>query len=175
MASVNMDESQKLYCVNHPGRETLLRCNKCNRPVCMDCVRLTDVGYRCKDCINQVRSSFYTASTADYPIAALVSFVVAAVAAPIAGLLAGSLGFWGFWIAFLVGPVAGGILAEIIRRVVGRRRGRYLWLIASVGTVLGVIAGNVGLLLWAGMFPLLNLPMLLFLALALSTVYARLR
>lgn len=164
-----------LYCVNHPHRETLLRCNRCGRPVCMDCVQLTDVGYRCKDCIGRVRSSFYTANALDYPIAALASFGVAVVAAPMAGLLAASLGFWGFWIAFLVGPAAGGLLAEIIRRAVGRRRGRYLWLIASAGTVAGVIIGNIGLLLWAGMFPLLNLPMLLFLALALSTVYARLR
>jgi MFS family permease len=138
-------------------------------------VQLTDVGYRCKDCIGRVRSSFYTAHTLDYPIAALASLGVAAVAAPIAGLLATSLGFWGFWIAFLVGPAAGGLLAEIIRQVVGRRRGRYLWLIASVGTGVGVIIGNIGLLWWTGLFPLLNLPMLLFLILALSTVYARLR
>jgi MFS family permease len=154
---------------------TLLRCNKCGRPVCIDCVRLTDVGYRCKECINQVQSGYYTANPLDYPLAAVVSFVVALVAAPITGLLAAPLGFFGFWIAILTGPAAGGFLSEIIRRAVGRRRGRYLWLIASAMAVLGAVVGNVILLLITGTFPLFNLAMLLFVGLALSAVYARLR
>jgi len=173
MASVA--DPEPMYCVNHPTRETLLRCNKCGRPMCIDCVRLTDVGYRCKECINQVQSSFYTATPLDLAIAAAVSFGVALVAAPITGLLAGSIGFVGFWIALLTGPAAGGLLSEIIRKAVGRRRGRYLWLVASASALVGVLVGNVALLLITGLFPLLNLAMLLFVGLALSTVYARLR
>lgn len=172
MASIA--DPEPMYCVNHPARETLLRCNKCGRPVCTDCVRLTDVGYRCKECINQVQSSFYTATPLDLAIAAAVSFGVALVAAPITGLLAASIGFFGFWIALLTGPAAGGLLSEIIRKAVGRRRGRYLWLVASASALVGVLVGNLALLLMAGMFPLLNLAMLLFVGLALSTVYARL-
>jgi len=168
-------EPEVMYCVNHPNRETLLRCNKCGRPVCIDCVRLTDVGYRCLDCINQVQSSFYTAGAADYPIAGVVGFLVAAIATPIAGWVAGMFGFWGIWIALFLGPAAGGSLAEIIRKAVARRRGRYLWLVACVGTALGAIVGSVALLLVLGVFPLFNISTLLFLALALSTVYARLR
>lgn len=167
-------EPETLYCVNHPDRETLLRCNKCGRPVCMDCVQLTEVGYRCRDCINQVRSSFYTASAMDHPIAALVGCAVAAVATPIVGWVAGLFGFWGFWIALLIGPAAGGALAEIIHRAVKRRRGRYLWLVACLGTALGVLIGSIGLWILIGVFPLVSLPVWLFLALALSTVYARL-
>ncbi len=170
-----VEEPAELYCVNHPNRSTLLRCNKCGRPVCMDCVQLTDVGYRCKDCINRVRASFYNISTLDYPVAVLVSFLVTAAATPVVGVLARMLGFWGFWIALFLGPAAGGALAEIIRQAVGRRRGRYLWLFAGLGVLLGVLMGNAGLLLVTGIFPLLNLPMLFFLGLALSTVYARLR
>ncbi len=168
-------EPEEMYCVNHPNRSTLLRCNKCGRPVCIDCVQLTDVGYRCKDCINQVQASFYNVSSLDYPVAVLVSFLVTAVAAPIVGILAGMLGFWGFWIALFLGPTAGGALAEIIRQAVKRRRGRYLWLFAGLGTIGGVLVGNLGLLLVTGIFPLLNLSMLFFLGLALSTAYARLR
>src|SRR5688572_1664775 len=34
-----------LYCVNHPDTETLLRWNRCERPICLRCAVLTDVGY----------------------------------------------------------------------------------------------------------------------------------
>ncbi|GAB4563458.1 MAG: hypothetical protein Kow0047_12340 [Anaerolineae bacterium] len=166
---------ETLYCVNHPQRETLLRCNKCGRPMCIDCVQLTDVGYRCRDCINQVQASFYTAEAVDYPIAAGIGFLVAAIASPLVGIAAGMLGWIGLWIAFFAGPAAGGALAEVVRSAIRRRRGRYLWLAACGGAGLGVVAGNLAVLLFAGWLPLLSLGMLLFVGLALATVYARLR
>ncbi len=164
-----------LYCVNHPDTETLLRCNRCGRPVCTRCVQLTDVGYRCKDCINTQQKVYFNAETLDYPIAFGVGFIVCAIAAPILGILLANFGFFGWIIAIFAGSAAGGFLAEIVRRAVGRRRGRYLWAVAFAGILLGVLIGSLAVLFTRGYFPLFSIANLLFLGLALSTTYYRLK
>jgi membrane associated rhomboid family serine protease len=37
-------------CYRHPGRETLLSCSTCGRPICTTCMRQAAVGIRCPDC-----------------------------------------------------------------------------------------------------------------------------
>ncbi|MBK6432815.1 MAG: tetratricopeptide repeat protein [Anaerolineae bacterium] len=168
-------EEERIFCTNHRTVETMLRCNKCDRPMCVRCVRLTDVGYRCKECITGQQTIYFNAQSLDYPIAFGVGFIVCAIASPLAGLLLGRLGFFGLWIAVLIGSAAGGILAEMIRRAIARRRGRYLWVVAIGGILLGVLVGNIAIFLFTGFFPLLSLVTLIFTGLALSTTYARLR
>ena len=165
-------EEERIFCTNHRTVETMLRCNKCDRPMCVRCVRLTDVGYRCKECITGQQTIYFNAQSLDYPIAFGVGFIVCAIASPLAGLLLGRLGFFGLWIAVLIGSAAGGILAEMIRRAIARRRGRYLWVVAIGGILLGVLVGNIAIFLFSGFFPLVTL---VFTGLALSTTYARLR
>lgn len=170
-----------LYCANHPDTETLLRCNRCNKPICLKCAVQTDVGYRCKECIRGVQDKYFNAETKDYPIAFVVGMIVTAIAAPIAGALIGRLGFFGFIIAFLLGSGAGGILAQIIRVSVGKRRGRYLrqWALAGVVTGLLLTGPILGIVLTGslafGFAMLFNLPMLLFTILAAATTYQLLR
>ncbi len=165
---------QVLFCANHPETETTLRCNRCGKPVCVRCVELTEVGYRCKDCIRQQQNVFFTAETKDYFVLAIVSFFLAALATPIIELLLGMLGlFFGVILAVFLGPAVGGAAATIIRRSVGRRRGRYMGLVGVVAIILGVGFG----LIAASMFGLrINLiPLAVFLFLSLSTIYATLR
>ncbi len=165
---------QVLYCANHPETETTLRCNRCGKPVCVKCVELTEVGYRCKECIREQQNVFFTAETKDYFVLAIVSFVLAALATPIIELLLGILGlFFGIILAVFLGPAVGGAAATIIRRSVGRRRGRYMGAIAIVAIILGAGFG----LIAASIFGVgINLiPLGVFLFLALSTIYATLR
>lgn len=167
-----MTEEAVLYCANHPNTETLLRCNKCGKPICMKCATLTDVGYRCRECIRSHQNIYFNAESWDNPIAFGVSFLVAAIATPILSALLSFGGFFGFIFAFILGPGAGGILSQIIRKVVGRRRGRYLRYFAMGGVVLGMVFGTfAGLFLPFGGPGIFSLPVLLFAFLAASTAY----
>lgn len=39
------------YCFRHPDRETHIRCQRCERPICPDCMRQAAVGFQCPVCV----------------------------------------------------------------------------------------------------------------------------
>lgn len=177
MTLLNETTQTKTFCVNHPETETYLRCNKCGKPVCMKCVQRTPVGYRCNECLGVQRAGYYTATVLDYGIAAVIALVLGAVG----GIGISLIPFW--ILAIFAGPIAGGIISEAIRRVISKRRGRYLALVSCIALVVGALA-----VLFAPALPFLlrgqiqilarvafNIGFWIFLALAVSTVYARLR
>ncbi len=38
-------------CYRHPGRETHIRCTRCERPICPDCMISAAVGFQCPNCV----------------------------------------------------------------------------------------------------------------------------
>ncbi|MEU0299806.1 rhomboid family intramembrane serine protease [Streptomyces sp. NPDC006175] len=40
-------------CYRHPGRETGIRCTRCERPICTDCMIEASVGFHCPECVRQ--------------------------------------------------------------------------------------------------------------------------
>ncbi len=172
-----------MVCTNHPNKETSLRCNRCGKPICAQCAVQTPVGYRCRECVSGQQKVFETTRQLDFPLAAFVS----GSAVGLATVLLSYLSFWGLFVA----PVIGGAIAEGVRVVVGRRRGRNLPLAAAIGGILGVLisltyricpylqwaflssegnqlaalGGTVGILIW----PLISG------ALMISSMYYRLR
>lgn len=40
-------------CYRHPGRETLIGCQRCGRPICPECMTNAAVGVQCPECVRQ--------------------------------------------------------------------------------------------------------------------------
>jgi hypothetical protein len=161
---------QTLYCYIHPNRETVLRCNRCERPICNSCAVLTPTGYRCKECVRSQLKVFDTARWIDYPLA-----VVTAGGLALAGSLVTSL--LGFFILILA-PVVGVVIAEAVRLVTARRRSILLYRLTAAGAALGSLATLlpilITLLLGGGIGGILSLVWkLLYAGIVTSTVYYR--
>ncbi len=149
--------------------------------MCLKCVQRTPVGYRCKECLGEQRAGYYTATPLDYALTAILGFLLGGVAVLVMNFI--NLGLFSIIIAIFAGPFAGGIISEIIRRATAKRRGRYLALTATLAIALAAFA--VFLLpvlpfLLAGSARalgavLMNWGLWVFLALTLSTTFARLR
>ena len=51
-------------CYRHPSRETYVRCTRCDRPICPDCMNEASVGHQCPECVAEGRRNTRPALTA---------------------------------------------------------------------------------------------------------------
>jgi hypothetical protein len=165
------ETTPKLYCYVHPDRETLLRCNRCERPICSQCAVLTPTGYRCKNCVHGQQKVFDTAQSTDFIAAAGIALVLSFLGS----LIAGVMGFFTIFIA----PIAGVIIAEAVRWALHRRRSRLLFQTAAGAAALGslplLVLALLPLLFGGGIAGILGLIYRgLYTILVTSSVYYRL-
>jgi hypothetical protein len=136
---MSVDAELTTFCAVHPDRETSLRCNKCDRYMCVQCAVRTPIGYRCRECARQHENRFYNATNNDYLIVA----GVCGAAGLLLGLIIGFIPFIGSPLfAIILGLPVGGGIAEIALRLTGRRRGRYSGEVGAAATIIvGLVAG----------------------------------
>ena len=156
-------QPETLHCANHPNVETLLRCNKCGKPICQRCGIRTPVGIRCRECAQLRRPPMYKVGPQHYLLAALVALPVSFVA----GLIMQQLG----WIlAFFLGAAVGGLIAEVVYRVTHKRGAGLAWLVSAC-ILLGALPSALLALAFMPPTALLDLRVLFGLIMRLNLVY----
>lgn len=156
--------------------QVTLRCSKCGKPITPEEAVQTPVGYRCRECVRDQQRIFDTSKPLDY----VWGFLIAGVISFLGSLLTSVVGFF----IFLLAPAAGVAVAEVVRAVIKKRRGKKLFRIVAAGVILGglplIITRliNFILALSFGSFNLFSLlPLayqILYLILAVPSAYYRL-
>lgn len=160
-----------LYCYIHPDRETGLRCTSCDRPICGECAQRAAVGQLCPECAKARRPVNYQVSSANLLVSGVIALIYGILITFLAAQLLGSIGFFGLFVAFLLGPVAGDLLVRIGDRVTHNKKGRSMQLSVAGCYVLGALPLTLLIALIGG----LPLALILFTIMAATTAVARLR
>ena len=131
--TADLSEPQPLHCYRHPERETWVRCGRCDQPICMKCAMEGPVGLRCKTCGKPSRDALASMRVSQIVIAALLAIGGGAIV----GYAGTAIGYFGLVVAFF----GGGIIAEVIDRAIGIKRGPRIMAIAIPGIVAGGLVG----------------------------------
>ena len=138
-SEINGDDAVVQYCYKHKDRPTLLRCNQCLRPICLECAVSTPTGYRCKECVAKQQKKFNNSVTGDYVIAGIMSGVI--------GLLGSLILTYLSWIpryfGVILGPALGIGIVTLVRKITQGRRSSTLnyvtvWA-AGIGAALPIL------------------------------------
>jgi hypothetical protein len=127
-------DEERLFCYRHPDRETWVRCGRCDRPICPRCAMQGPVGLRCKTCGKPA----FDPLTSFTPVQLVLGIAVALGAGVVAGYLSGRIGFFSVIVAWF----AGGLIAELVGRVTGYKRGPVMLAIVLGGILVGTLVGG---------------------------------
>jgi hypothetical protein len=135
-----------MYCANHPGVETYLRCAKCEKPICAKCRVSTPVGFRCFECARlQVLPTY--AISSDFYLKAGVAGFAAALAT---GALMGIFPAFEFWAALVMGV----IVPEAVTAAANQKRGPGLQALAMSAVLFGFIVSRLVVHYFPSLIPL---------------------
>jgi hypothetical protein len=165
------EETATLYCYIHPDRETRLRCNRCERPICAQCAVRTPTGYRCRECVREQQKIYNTAEWYDYLVGFGTSTVLSLMASILLLVISGFIGFFMWFVSFALAGAAGVLIANATQAVVRKRRSKQLFWLVAAGVVLGALPVILFLLFSGSLFSIVWQGLYLFIA--TPTVYAR--
>jgi hypothetical protein len=125
----------------------------------------------CKDCVNERKKTFDTAVWYDY----LTGFGTTFILSMIASILVGVASMYiGFYILFLGAGVAGGagvFIANIVLKVIQKRRSRPLFIACAAGVALGALPIGIVMVFFGGGFSLIAI--VLYAVIVTPIVYSR--
>jgi len=163
--------TETLYCYVHPNRETSLRCNNCERPICASCAVRTPTGYRCKECVRDRQKSFNTSEWYDFVLGGAIAAFLSGFASTLVTAV-GGIGFFGWFLIAAGAPTAGMIIAEAVRAATKKRRSRSLFITVAVGVVVGAVPVILFQLITGNIFGVIF--QIVYLVIVTPVVYTRL-
>jgi hypothetical protein len=122
-----------MFCYRHPDRETVLRCGRCDQPICTKCSVMGPVGARCRVCGLRKNDGLKAFTPRQLVLGTGVTLG--------AGLLLGYFGAQLGWLAIVGGFFLGGFAAEAFNRVVGYKRGPVMLTMLFGGLIAGTLIG----------------------------------
>lgn len=164
-------ETTTLHCYVHPDRETSLRCNRCERPICAQCAVRMPTGYRCRECVRTQQKIYNTAEWYDYLVGFGTSMVLSLIASIFLIVISNFIGFFMWFISFAIAGGAGVFIANTTQKVLRKRRSKQLFWLVAAGVVVGALPVIFYLLFSGSLFSIIWLGLYLFIA--TPTVYAR--
>jgi hypothetical protein len=143
--NTTLSPGETLRCARHPNTETVLRCGRCETPICPRCQIQTPVGARCPTCAQVKRFSLLLkprelARAIGYGVGAAALGTLAFTLVPLLGIL-GPL-IWFALVGFGVG--------DAVSRGANRKRARELAPIAVACLFVGYEIGLIVLVTMSG-------------------------
>ena len=132
-----------MKCATHPSVETNLRCGKCGKPICPDCLVQTPVGARCRECARLRKLPTFEVGTPHYLKAVGVGLGLAIALGIAWGLLRGVIP--SVFINILLAAGVGYAIGELVSLSVGRKRSLGLQVIGGISVVLSYLVGSIHL------------------------------
>lgn len=127
-------DTTEQQCVCGSGISTRLRCSRCGKPICPECMIRSPVGYRCPECSGGTRAAVYRTTNVQVLRALIVGLLIAGAV----GVVWGYYPSWQFYLALLLGFGT----AEGMARAANYKRGGDLQ-VAAIGCVLlGILASR---------------------------------
>ncbi len=130
-----VDTPSPTRCAQHPDVETYLRCGRCDTLICPRCLVHTPVGARCRQCAGMRPHPVYQVGPVH-----LLRGVAAGLGVAIPGGIAVNFAPFAAWI---VVPLLGFAVGEVVSHAANRKRGTSLALASAVITLVGLFAGTV--------------------------------
>lgn len=128
--------AETMHCYRHPKRETRVSCATCDRPICTECMRPTDVGIKCPDDARLPRAARAGVMKPNQILwSILAGLAVALVGIPLVGYVIFSLPF-----QWLISAAAGYGAGTLINRAGGRNGGPVAIAISVVATAVPYLA-----------------------------------
>ncbi len=134
-------EGETLHCARHPHTETVLRCGRCDTPICAKCLVMSPVGARCPTCAQVKR---FALGLKPVEIARAIGYGIGVGA--IGTIILTFIPFLG-----LIGYAALGFgVGEVVSIGANRKRVPSLPPLAVACLFLGYEVGSVALLMYRG-------------------------
>jgi len=141
-SDLTTDADEETRCARHPNVATVLRCGRCDTPICPRCLVQTPVGARCPACAQVRRLPTIDVKPVFLARGLAAALLSGAGAGAVWGYAVGPRGgFIGFFLIFIALGI-GWVIGESVSLATNRKRAPALQACAVSGAILAYVVHN---------------------------------